>query len=650
VVGAAALLLGILTCTVPLESGAENAAGLQDWEAEALFGYEWDKQNITEPNAPQQRFERMNFTERLRIGNRGFIFDPRLLNFRLGATLGLFQEQFSSAGDHASSNGNLLGFDTGALLLEGKPYTLTVFGNRSEDVLTREFAGTSKVLLENYGGSLTLREAPLRSLLGFRRERVRQDLSFGLNSLKREEVRSIASYQGSRLGEVSDFDVNYEFEDVIDQVSRDLSFQSHNGGLSYRHFFGPYLEKEWLSRLRVFDRQGRFPSLFAQADENLRIDHTDNFASLYDYTVLFNTAEQARNLAHLGAIALQHRLFGSLTSNLRALGNFSEVEGGRTFGYGGNLGLDYSKRIPFEGRLSAGGRTSYRIDNQEFPSGEQFVFQERHVIEDFELIFLANPRVVQSTIFVMDETGAPFREGFDYTVVQIGELTALERVPSGRFEDGKVILVDYQFVTARTLEFSTLAHGFNLAVDYDWISLFFERQESTQSLLSGEDGVFLDDATDQTAGTQVRWYRPETQASFLGEYRMYDSTLVAYTSPRFVQSLSLLPSPILVCNATVSETFFHFSKPEERETSSLLGRMSATWRPLPFLYAEFYSSYLRRDDTVAPDEGLFDAGVRVQVEFGRLRLVPSTGFARREVGEATTTELRATLTVIRQLF
>lgn len=215
--------------------------GLRNLEADLLFGYEWDSQDVSVEQAPRTRFERMNFTERLRLSNRGFIFDPRLFNFRLGATVGLFQEQFSAPGQDVSSNGNLLGFDASGVFLEGKPYTLNVFGNRSEDILAREFAGTSKVLLENYGSTLTLREAPLRSVLVFRRERVRQELSFGLNPTRREEIRSIASYQGSRLGEVSEFDVNYEFDDVADQVSPELDFRTHDGGMTYRIFFGPYL-------------------------------------------------------------------------------------------------------------------------------------------------------------------------------------------------------------------------------------------------------------------------------------------------------------------------------------------------------------------------------------------------------------------------
>ncbi len=624
--------------------------GVRNLEAELLFGYEWDVQEVSAAQAPRTRFERMNFTERLHFANRGFIFDPRLFNFRLGTTLGLFQEQFSTTGQDTSSEGNLLGFDVSGVFLENKPYPLTVFGNRSEDVVTREFAGTSKVLLESYGGSWTLRETPLRSLLSMRREHVQQRLGFGARSTKREETRSVASYQGTRLGEVTDIDVNYEFDDVGDEVAPDLSFRTHDAGASYRVLFGPYLEKDLVSRVRLFNRQGRVDTLFTQTDQNLRIDHTETLASSWDYTFVLNKVSDTRSLAHAGGAGLQHRLFGSLTTNARGVANFSEVEDGQTLGYGGNLSVNYSKRIPFEGRFSAGGSGAYRIDNQRFPSGETFVFQERHTVQDFQPLFLNSARVIEDSIFLTDESGTiAFEKGFDYSVMQIGQLTAVEPLPGGRLQDGQVILIDYRFLTAPDLDFSTLTRGFNLAVDYDWVSLFFERQQSEQRLLSGTDETFLDDVTDQAGGGQLRWSRPRVHASALGEYRTYDSKRVAYRSPRFVQSLTALPSRRVSVTATLSESFFNFSKPKDRETGSMLGRLSATWRPVPNLYLDSFASYLRLDDTVAPDERLFDAGVRLQWEYGRLRVVPAAAFARRETGASESTEFRFTLTLIRKL-
>ncbi|MFI5395950.1 MAG: hypothetical protein ACHQ9S_10495 [Candidatus Binatia bacterium] len=626
------------------------------WEADLLFGYEWDRQDASVANEPSSHFERMTYTEELRLGSKGYFYDPRLLSIGLSGTFGLFQEQASVSGEPSNSNGTLLGYDASAVLFPEKPYSLTAFGNRTEDIVTREFAGTTKVLLENYDSSLLLRDMPLDSVFGLRHERVRENLDSGPNSARREEVRDVASYHGTRVGEVSDLDLNYEFDDVADKVLPTLDFQTHDGGVTYHYFFGPYLEKNFYLRARIFDREGRFSTLVGQTSESLRIDHTETFSSNYDYSLLYSSVSGAgKSLTHAGSAGIQHQLFGSLRTDLQALGNYSDFENGQAFGYGGTLGVTYTKRLPFEGRFTAGGRGAYRIDDQTLPSGTLPVFQERHAVQDFQPIFLTNPRVQLDTIVVTDEAGKEvFKEGFDYTVTLVGDLAELLIQPGGDLHTRGVtgILIDYRFATARKLEFATSSRGFNLGIDYDSFSVYFQRQQTDESLLSGDNinAQFLDDITDQTAGAQVRWSGPQIQASGLGEYRTYDSRRVAFTTPHALQSLSWLSSRTLTCNVTMSESFFHFSRPQSRDTQTLLARLTTTWRPARRLFIDAFASYLRQDDTVAPDERLYDTGLRAQFEYGRLRLIPTIAFARREVGTAKTDEVRATLTLIRKLF
>lgn len=633
-----------------LRSGFSLLRSLQfrRWEADVDFDYEWDRQDASVPQGPRTHFERMTYAERLRIGNQGFIVDPRLFSFGLNGTFGLFQETSSFDGQDQNSNGSLIGYSVNGILFPEKSYTLNAFANRSEDVLTREFAGTSKVRLENEGASLSIREIPVESVFAAQQESVREDLDFGPSSTRREESRTTASYHGTRLGEVSDLYLNYEFNDVSDKTPAPLTFTTQDASILYHRYFGPYLEKDFSSRLRAFDREGRFSALFGGADESLRIDHTDNLTTLHNYTFAYNKIESARTLTNTGSTGVQYKLY-SLTTGLNGVANYSDFEGGHALGYGGLASLSYTKRIPFEGRIGLGVHGSYRIDNEKLPSGELFVSQEKHDVKDFELIPLANLRVVSGSIVVTTANGTPLEENFDYAVVSIGDLTELQRLPGGRLHDGDVIAVDYSFTTAPDLDFSTLAHGVNASIDYNWVSLYYLRQETDQHLLSGQGNVFLDDVKEQTAGAQLRWSRPLGQASALGEYRTYDSRRLAFDATRGLQAVSLFPLRTLTSTASVTESFMDFSNPAGRETLSILGRVDTTWRPRPYLFLEGFASYLRLDDNVAPSERVVDTGVRLQLDFGRVHLVTTTGFSRREVSGTNADEVRVTLSVLRKL-
>jgi hypothetical protein len=220
--------LGLIPALRP-SLGWLRVTRLRGWEGEVQFGFEFDQTETSVEGSPKTTFERMNFTERVALGGSMYVFDPRLANFRAKATIGFFQENLSVASLDRQDRGDLLGFDGDAVFLSSKPYTLRVFGRRNKTTARREFAGTTDVLGESFGATLTLKDLPLHSILGVRRERDETELRAAVGTSRREWIRTRASYDGRRRSEEGDLSVRYMFADVSDEVFPELSYVTHEG-------------------------------------------------------------------------------------------------------------------------------------------------------------------------------------------------------------------------------------------------------------------------------------------------------------------------------------------------------------------------------------------------------------------------------------
>lgn len=622
-----------------------------DWRAELVLRYDYDKSSVDSGSGGRVTdFDQHRFTERFRLRTQGYMYDPRLIRFNLGSTLGFYQELYTSVGEDGDNLGTLLGFDGQAVLFEGRPVSLEFIGNRTEDTVDREFSGTTEVLIENAGARVKLPKLPLASIFGYRHERLDEVTRLGGNKNGRQEVRSIASYHGDRVGARSDLKLDYEYGDFEDKGSSLLSYRAHDAVGSFRIFFGKYLEMDSLSRIRAFIRQGDFDNTQVNADQALRIDHTETLATAYDYTFSYTESGPNETTTHRGAVNLRHRLYGSLDSNLRAFGNYSEIDDGTTYMYGGLGQLRYRKNLPRDGTLTLGGRGSYQIDDRDLKSSELSVFDERHVVQGFERIILDEENVLRDTIVVTDATRTTiFEEGFDYEIVEIGASTAIQRIASGRFVEGETVLVSYRFAVDPSLKFSTLKTSMNFGVAYDWLFLFFDWRESNQDLISGDEGQFLDDITDQIAGVRFRVPLRNAELTLRGEFRARDSTQIEYLSPRLAQSLSYRPRRTLTVNLDLGQSYFDYSRPN-RTSTNILNRLRFRWRPRRNVDGEIFAGYLYLRDSEVPDETTVDAGVRFHIRLSRLRISPSFLATHRDVSGSESNNYRVRLELARDLF
>ncbi len=612
--------------------------------------------------------------ERLTLRNVGaYIYDPRLATLSLGGTFGLFQERFDADSGSTSRNGTLWGYDAFASVLPEKDYSLNLFANRSQSFLSAPLAGRVESKSENYGATLYGKRLYIPSTVTFRQE-LREDSSrTGDVEALRKERRDVFSYQGRRGWIDSEMDLQYEFVDSTDEIVPSLSYRSHEGSFGYGLDFGTELNWHWDSRLRAFTRTGAasggivIDQTNMTADELLRIDHSEQLRTEYRYLLNHIAIPDGATTSHNGMVSLRHQLYESLTTLLGVDGVYATLPGGTKETLGGHGDFVYTKRLPWEGRLSAGVGAGLIYDASRFSLSETFIPQEAHTVgTPFALpIALSNPFAVTSSVAVTKVAVGPLPVGCiappgpplplvlgrDYTLRAVGDITEIVPIPcSGVIpgvNPGDTIAVDYRFAVSPSLSFITTSWHVNASADYRWIRPYFSHEQSEQNLLSGRDGRFLDNQRSDIIGTEFRYERPRLRASLLGEAHRVVSHRLSYDSVRSTQYVSLLILPEMTLNLNGNQAFFEYKNPK-RSSTALSGSASLTYALNADLFADALAGIQWLKDSGLPSDRTIQASVRVRWFIGKLELNPELAFADRSRGDTDTKEYRAMLHIIRR--
>lgn len=652
----------------PPQAGAQRFA-LGNLEGELETTVNFSRQDTKTQGAESATFQNLNTEEKFTLRSLGgYIYDPRLVTFSLGGTFGLSQQRFTTENESASDNGTLWGYNAFASIFPGSSYSLNLFANRNQSILSRELAGRTEIVTENRGATLFAQRLLIPSSLSFRQELQSSDSRAATTVTRRDEERNILTYVGERGWVDSEMNLRYEFIDFSDKIFPGLDYQSHEGSLYYSLDFGPELNRRWDSRVRYFTRTGATDLTNITADEFLVIDHTDRLRTDYRYALTHVESQGSASTTHQGLFNLRHRLYLSLTSTLGADVVIQKLPGGERNTYGGRLDFAYTKRLPGEGRLNAGLGGRFQYEDSKFRTTESSVLQESHTFATpFALpVTLNNPFVVESSVTITKTGLGPdslacgqtlplptLMPGTDYNRILVGDTTQIEPLPSGPLcskigiNPGDTIAVDYSFTVSPSLALTTTTWHFDLSVDYRWIRPFFIHEQSNQSLVSGRDGQFLDDIRSDTVGTEFRYDGTRARGRLLAEARWYDSRRLAYNSFRSTESGIFFISPELTLNLNADQSLFDFSVPN-RQSRTFNNRATLTYTPGPNLFVDAYAGIRWLLDSDVPTERVTEAGVRARWFFRKIEIIPSLQFFDRNRGDTDSKEYRAMLRIVRR--
>jgi len=659
-------ILGGAIMLAPVEVCAQRWIGLGNWDFSLEAGYAWDRGETKGDGGSNTKSSRTRFDERLTVRNTGaYYLDPRLVSTAFSGSFGLFQEQDRSNGNESSTSGTLLGYTFDTVILSEKPYSATIFANRNENViLTRDFGGRSELTFENRGGIFRLREDSIledlgvryfSSVVGAQQEHTKENTETLGQTFRRDETRTIFNYAANKGSETSDLYFRYEFIDQQDKDQSNLNFQTHTAELGYSLDFGENLNRRWTSRLNYFTRSAAAQVTAISADEQLRIDHYEDLFTDYRYFASRIETDAGATTTQNGTARAEHRLYENLTSVAIAQATLQNLPDGKRTSYAGELDFNYQRAIPWNGRISAGAGARYQIDDNQLDTSSINVVDESHTAPNplggIAGFLLGNQFVIVSTIVMVDTRGGgrlPTTLGVDYLTVQEGNSTKIVPLAASPvILPGDPLAVSYSYGVAQSIRFSTVSWHALLGADFRWIAMSLAHEQSDQSLLSGQDGQFLDNRRVDTARLELRGDWERVRASASAQYMVQDSTQLAFTSWQYGQFLTVLPLSSLVLSLTAQETFANYTIPERRSTS-LLARGDLTWAPLDGLFVNAFASLRASEDSGLPSETIREAGIRIRWTRGKMDVAPTFTWIDRERGTTQSTDMRFEFRAIRR--
>ena len=580
--------------------------------------------------------------ERVRIRNtEGFLLDPRLATFSLGGTFGLAQEDHTSvAGGVTTSEErrvNLSGYDfLTTILPRNATLSAELFANRNRDIQTRELAGRTDIEVENRGATVRAMRLYIPSSLSIRQERIASVARTGTSEVKTDERRDVVRYEGLRGWVNKQMTLRYELVDKTDRFRPSLDYRNQDANLFSTVDFGPDLNRQWHSSIRMISRDGFSEEDRLEFSQLLRISHGPTLRTLYRYALDKVERSGGKTTSQDATFSLNHQLYESLTTEVGLNARDRSFVDGQQELYGGNLRLRYTKRLPGSGRLNASYSTTRQRQDDDFE--EAFAPQELLTFDAAFAtpMFLANANVIQSSVEVTKVANGPpvagctgfsvpttLVEGVDYVIRTVGTRTEIEpqlcSATSPGINPGDTIAVDYRFTRgAEPVSFTTSLKRLHVSVDYGWIRPFFDMERTDQDIVSGTDSGFLTDRRSSAVGVELRGKWQRLQGNLLLASEEFDSDDQVFDQDRATAQLryTLTPRVWLALNGAFSSTSHAF--PELRESDLMLLRAELTYGRNGNLLGSLFARKQELEDTRLLDQRTAELGVRARWRFGKL--------------------------------
>jgi hypothetical protein len=424
--------------------------GLLDFRLalELLGRYQTDKLDPTTGSSVRESETR--FRQTLELGADAFAGHPDLLDLDLDFRLRFEQDKIDSDVEDTTvrTYDTTIDYDVAGTFLRRGKAPVTLYSLRNQTLVDRQFGSTLDSVLFEYGGRVAfLSEVVPTRLQIFRRE---QDQSGrGTGSDFEVDQNTVAANGQIRPAEGHVLTWNYTYDNVEQSgtgfVAND--FDRHLGFATYDYSFGPQRRDHFRASLELDDVSGEFGFNRFRADSTLRLQHTRDLDSRYDYTFDRRDSDGVVQSSHNGKAQVRHKVFDSLITiadvglSRLDIDDDDDFKSDQVFG---SLRMDYTNRVPY-GRFDA--KTSLRYSHQDDSDrGTPIqITDEPHVFGIDGIIVLNRRNIVASSIVVTDATGIiTYVVGADYTVQTFADRTELRRVLGGAIGVNQPLLIDYQ--------------------------------------------------------------------------------------------------------------------------------------------------------------------------------------------------------------
>jgi predicted CXXCH cytochrome family protein len=479
--------------------------------------------------------------ETLSLASKGFVLHPNFLELNAAGTFGLSQEFFRDNQGSNNGDGHVYFYDVNALFFRERLAPLTLYANRTQNIINRDFGTSLESTIDTYGLFWDIRSKDYRTTLrAYHQEQNQKDL-FGDNdfSLSQDPVEFHSEITAIPHNTLT---LDYQFNsvsqgggsgDVIDAPS--TSFETHDLNATHNLEFGDKFQNTFTSAFSHTRQTGDFEYDRTRIDERLRFRHTDRFETDYAYSFNEQSFTESDQTLHQVRAGFRHRLYDSLVTTGSLSGQSLDFSESSTDEYSANLGFDYRKKVPL-GTFSTGLNFGQIWQTNDARSEPVTVLDVPRVSTGALPIIIQQQRILRRSVVVTDNRNLRvYSRGTDYRLDVFPDRMEIRPILGGAIASGDVVLIDYQLGPEPANTTSTFSFGVSPRYSIEegplkGLAVYSRYLLQNQDISSDNARAFTeDDVNDVTIGLEYRFWN----ITLTMERQWHDSTVVPFDADRF---------------------------------------------------------------------------------------------------------------------
>jgi len=475
------------------------------------------------------------FQETVNLLTHAYVLSPNLADINLGGTVGLQQESFDGPGGKQYTTGLLDGWDVSSTFLRDEGAPLTLYTRRTEQFITPDFSPSLDSTDTSFGGALDVRSDSVPTQLQAYQENDQQTQFGGVTNYQlTEDVVHWHTDVIDLKNQTLAWDYTYQNTSEQEADSPAIRYENHNASLNDAIYFGTQNASSLSSSASVSDQIGNLAYSQIRLDENLRVQHSSDFQTHYDYTLDQSNISGINQLDNELDVGFVHHLFQSLTTTGDVGGSLLNETGGyEVEQIYGKLDFNYRKTVPYGllmSNLDFGWQWLYSPEG----TAETPIINQAETFNNTQPIVLTQPNIDPASIVVLSSSGVPYLRGTDFNVTSIGNLVQIQRIVSGLIPADGSVLLDYDLLPqpANTTNTGNFGIGSRYEIEkgpFKGLAPYVRYGVQSQTIDTEEPTQIIPDSyTDVVAGMDYRIWK----FTFNAEQQWHDSTLVPFNASR----------------------------------------------------------------------------------------------------------------------
>ena len=355
-------------------------------------------------------------------------------------------------------------------------------------------------------------------------------------------------------------------------------------------------------------------------EERLRLQHSPEFLTNYDFRFSELKRETFKNQETRGRAGFEYKLYDNMVTTANIFTSKTDLDTqGDIKQNGGSVAVNYWKNNPW-GTLLSTYTASLTKSKQSGGAGTGVVIDESHIFTDPLPITLNRVNIDTSSIVVTDNSGLITYDLNDYTVTEINgrvQLNIILGSPVPSISNGQEIYVDYNFFIEPEREEDTTLHNFTIKERFsNGLSLYYAHRRQDEDVSSSLTEISPDEFTVNTIGADYI-----NKGLFLqAEYSDEDSTQIPSTSKMLQGRYSWPVNKDTRASLRVSNHWLDFDEPDDRDVELFKSGAEIFSRLTDEYSISARADYRDEDDTRFGSTRGFQFNSELQYNFRQLSL------------------------------